>query len=354
MADQQVQSNSNFNLGEIFGMPFSEVLELIKNIKSHIRRIEIPKKDGSKRRITAPDEKLKFLQRRLYYYVFKQYKPTDYAHGFIARRNIKSNASPHVGATVLGKIDIKSFFDTISADHLKNCLFGNRGLCRRCKYHERMLDGKCHPSLYANKKKKYEFGCEEMKAVFIPTYCERRGYQPLIKTMIELCTLDGFTAQGFPTSPVLANIVMRGVDLRLAAFCKEHGIVYTRYADDLAFSSSTLTRDQLKALVLPKARRLLWAFQFRVNNKKISFVTRARRMRLCGVVINQKLSPTRQLVNTLRGQIHRATVMQPGQTTKKDIRHLKGITSFVMSIDRPKGEKYMSKLCEFERSRVAI
>lgn len=353
METSKVQSNSNFNLEEIFGMPFTEVQELVRNIKSHIRRIEIPKKDGSKRKITAPDTKLKFLQRRIYYYVLKQYRPTDYAHGFIARRNIKSNATPHVGAKVLGKIDIKSFFDTISSDHLKNCLFGNKNLCRRCKYHERMLDGKCNPSLYANKKKKFEFGCEEMKAVFIPTYCERRGFQPLIQTIIDLCTIDGFTAQGFPTSPVLANIVMRGVDLRLAKFCDENGIIYTRYADDLAFSSKTMSRDQLKSLVLPKVRRLLWAFKFRINNKKISFTTKARRMRLCGVVVNTKLSPTRQLVNTLRGQIHRATVIQPDQTTKKDIRHLKGVTSFVMSIDRLKGEKYMNKLREFDKSREA-
>jgi hypothetical protein len=266
----------------------------------------------------------------------------------VSRRSIATNAVPHIGTKVLGKIDIKSFFDSISVAHLQNCLFGNKNICRMCKYHERMCDGKCHPSLYKNKAQKFEFGCEEMKAIFIPTYCERTGYQPLFQSIIQLCTINGFTAQGFPTSPVLANIVMRGFDGSIAAFCSQHDIVYTRYADDLAFSSKTMSRDELKSLILPKVRHLLWAYHFRVNQKKISFTTRSRRMRLCGVVVNQKKSVSRDIVNSFRGEIHHVTVKHPEEATKKRLRHLKGVASFIMSIDRDKGAKYMQKIRDFE------
>src|ERR1035437_9313530 len=80
---QQPQLHSNFNLEHIFGVPTIEVDNVMDNMSHHVRKIEIPKKDGTMRRILAPDSRLKYMQKALYWRIFRRYKPNDCVHGFI-------------------------------------------------------------------------------------------------------------------------------------------------------------------------------------------------------------------------------------------------------------------------------
>lgn len=343
-------TKANFDLAAIFGHTIEEVDQIISDRERHIRKIQIPKKDGSKRTILAPDKDLKFLQKAIYWKLLMRYKPSEASHGFVRSRSIKTNADPHVGCSAIGKIDIKSFFDTISVKHLQNCLFGNKNICRMCRHYERMMNGLCNPSLYHNKAKPYKFKCEEMKAVFIPNYCQETGYQSLFSRVIDLCTIGGFTAQGFPTSPMLANIVMRGFDQTMINFCKEHNVVYTRYADDLAFSSKELDKHELKDLIQTKAYRLLWAYGFKPNVKKTIWKGKSGCMKICGVVVNVKTSIKRREVRLFRAKVHHAIVKNKDKTTKAELRALKGWASYLMAIDHDKGQKYMDQLTSFERA----
>lgn len=345
------QPHSNFNIPAILGKDLEKVDDIIKHKAMHVRLIEIPKKDGSKRKVLSPDGTLKYIQKSLYWKFFRRYKPSSVAHGFVSKHGIVTNAKLHVGAKALGKIDIKSFFDTICEKHLKNCLFGNKHICRYCKNYEKMLDGKCNPSLYKNKHKNFPHRCEEMKAVFIPEFCEKTGYQSLFNRVIELCTFEGSTAQGFPTSPVIANIVMRGFDKTMSKFCEENNVTYTRYADDLAFSSKDHDKKVLKGLIKSKAYRLLWAYGFKPNRKKTSWKSYAGRLKVCGVVVNEKTSIQKSEVHRFRAKVHHAVVKHAEQTTKSDLRRLKGWASYLMSVDKSKGDKYMTQLVTFEKSK---
>jgi len=340
----------NFDIAAILGKPIDEIDNIIQNKPAHIQKILIPKNDGSKRVIMAPDKDLKYLQKAIYWKILMKYRPSEAAHGFVRNRSIKTNAGPHVGCLSMGKIDIKSFFDTISTKHLENCLFGNKHVCRMCRHYERMMNGMCHPSLYINKNHNFKYKCEEMKALFIPEYCTATGYQSLFFRVIALCTVGGFTAQGFPTSPMLANIVMRGYDERMIEYCKQHNIVYTRYADDMSFSSMTATKTELKEIVQKKVYRLLWAFGFKPNIKKTMWKSRGGCMKVCGVVVNVKTSVKRRLVMLFRAQVHHATVKNKDRTTKSLLRKLKGWASYLMSIDSAKGQKYMAQLVAVERN----
>jgi len=345
------EAPSNFNIEQLLGASLEDIDEIIENKDAHIRRLSIPKKSGGLRSIIVPDKKLKYIQKGIYWRILKKYKPSDAAHGFVSKRGIVTNARLHVGASTLGKIDIKNFFDTISTDHLKNCLFGNKILCRSCKHYVRMMDGLCNPSLYHNKVKNYEFKCEEIKAVFIPDYCTATGYQSLITRVIELCTFNNFCAQGFPTSPVLANIVMRGFDKAMLEFSAQHNITYSRYADDLAFSSKTLGKSELAKLITNKAYQQLWAYNFRPNKKKTSWKGKAGRLKVCGIVVNKKTSIQKNVVRKFRSKVHHATVIDADKTTKKMIRKLKGWASYLMSVNQLQGRKYMDKLVAFEKSK---
>jgi RNA-directed DNA polymerase len=347
--DQNVKSN--FDIPYLFGRPLDEIDHIIANKDKHVLRLEIPKHDGTMRKILAPNGKLKYIQKSLYWKFFRRYKCSNAAHGFVSKRGIVSNAAQHVGCKSIGKIDIKSFFDTISTNHLKNVLFGNKNICRYCKYYERMLDKKCDPSIYKNKSTKFEYRCEEMKAIYIPHYCQETGYQSLFQRVMDACTYNGFAAQGFPTSPIIANIVMRGFDETMIRFCMEHGITYTRYADDLSFSSKTMDKHELKKLLQTKVYRLLWAYGFNPNRKKTNWKGHAGRMKVCGVVVNQKLSMQRSDLMLFRAKVHHAVVKESETTTKAKVRELKGYASYLMSIDKHQGDRYMAKLTDFEKSK---
>jgi len=333
---------------KILGKPLEEVDKIIKEKESHINRITIPKKDGSPRHVVAPGRDLKYVQKSLYWKFFRRYKPHEAAHGFVAKRGISTNADWHVGAMSLGKIDIKNFFDSISEDHLKNCLFGNKHICRYCKHYERMLDGLCDPSLYKNKTTDFKFKCDEIKAVYIPNYCEEVGYDSLFKRVIELCTYNGYTAQGFPSSPVIANIVLRGFDQTMEAYCYDNQVTYTRYADDLAFSSMKHTKEELRKIVMQKVYRQLYGYGFEANKKKTIFKSRTGRLKICSVVVNEKKNVQRSVMHKFRAKVHNFIVKFPEKATKTRLRSLKGFASFIMSINYDKGSYYMRKLLDFE------
>jgi len=345
------ERTSNFDFKMIFGKTREEVDAILNDKERHIHRFTIPKKDGSERVVIAPDDDLKHIQKFVYFRFLKRYSYHEAAHGFVPKRGIVTNATQHLRCISLGKVDIKSFFDSISVDHLKNCLFGNKNICRYCSKYTRMLDGKCHPSLYKNKVVNFEYKCEEIKAIFIPNYCDETGYQSLFKRVIEACTYNGFTAQGFPTSPMLANIVMRGFDIAMTEHCKQHGITYTRYADDLAFSSPTLSPLELMEKTKKKAYALLWAFKFSPKREKTRYRGKGSRLKICGVVINKNPNVQKSLFKKFRAKVHHAIYKFPDHTTKSRIRCLKGWASFLMSVNPEKGNKYMRQLTEFENKK---
>jgi len=341
---------SNFNLEHLLGNKVEVVDKIIADIDKHVKRIEIPKRDGTKRKILAPDSRLKYIQKRINWLIFMKFKPNPNAHGFIKKRGIATNAARHVGVNSIGHIDVKNFFDSISTNHMKNCLFGNKNICRYCKNYNKMLEGYCHPSIYKNKEQRFPHKCEELKAVYIPKYCEETGYESLFLRLISLCTYNGFAAQGFPTSPYLANIVIKGFDNKIAKLAVENNCNYTRYADDMTFSSNTLDKNQLRALFKQKCYRLLWAFGFAPNKKKTHWKD-VGRFKVCGVVVNEKLNIMRKTVRVFRAKVHNATVKNEARTTKTYIRKLKGWASYLMSVNREKGEKYMRLLTVFENRK---
>ena len=339
---------SNFDIESFFGKTLDYVDGILANKADHIKDYYIPKKDGTRRHVTAPDNDLKWLQKTIYWRFFSKYRSHNGAHGFVRHRGIVTGAKIHLKANCIGKIDIKSFFDTINVNHVKNVICGNRQICKMCKHYEDLMDGKCSPSIYHNKEIKYTHRCEELKALFIPDYCERTGYQSLFLRIIDACTYKGVTPQGFPTSPILANIVMKGFDKTMSEYCNEKEIAYSRYADDLAFSSLTKDVKTLKEDVKKKAYALLFAYGFTPNYKKTVWKSKTSRMKICGVVVNQVLNIPRWRYMNFKAQVFNATVRDADKTTKKDIKILKGFASFIMSINHNKGKKMMDKLTAFE------
>jgi RNA-directed DNA polymerase len=116
--------------------------------------------------------------------------PSSACHGFVAGSSTYRNAQPHLGAKLLLTADIEDFFPSIKAERVVSSLVGAR----------------------------------------IPV----EGAQ----LIAQLVTVRGHLPVGFSTSPMLSNLVCISLDRRLIALAAAHQAAYSRYADDLAFSSN--------------------------------------------------------------------------------------------------------------------
>jgi retron-type reverse transcriptase len=151
---------------------------------------------------------------------------------------------------------------------------------------------------------------------------ESIGYSPAVATLLALITtesprtkvvLDDRTywvaageralPQGACTSPALSNLVSRKLDRRLAGAATKLGWTYTRYADDLTFSTPSETN---LGLLFARIRHIVREEGFVVNEKKGRVQHRARRQTVTGIVVNDAPGVPREEVRRIRAILHRA------------------------------------------------
>lgn len=189
---------------------------------------EIRKKDGSLRLIKEPDKYLKIEQTYIHRLLINN--NLNCVHGFREQRGIITNALCHIEAIWSWHVDIAGFFPSINYKLVKNLL----------------------------------------KKQNIPPH-----YGPLMVDNDEL-------PQGSPASPKLANLAAYELDVRLMGLASKCGIVYTRYADDLTFSSNfSVDITKLSSVVI----HIIQSCGFKVKNTKTHLVL-GRYRSVTGILIN--------------------------------------------------------------------
>ncbi len=292
---------------------------------SHYHFWTIPKRDGSKRTITAPKRELKAVQRWLLRNVFEKLPVHHAAHGFLAARSIETNARVHAGADVIVKVDVKDFFPTITMKRVK-------GLLRRA-------------------------GIVESVATLIAllvTESPREIVQFRKKTLY-VAKGPRSLPQGAPTSPAITNAMCLRMDKRLVGLARTMGFSYTRYADDLAFSYRK-KRGQSAAPIgalLHGARRILEAEGFRVHNKKTTVMRSGNTQRITGLVVNEApgVPPARvprDVVRRLRAAIFNREKGRPVKEGES-LAQLKGLAAFVYMADARRGRAFLDRIAVLEK-----
>lgn len=191
------------------------------------REFSIPKKDGSRRLIEDPVPLLKRVQDRLADFLQAVYyfHRTAAAYGFIVRplddpepRHVLNNAKAHLGRPYLLNLDLEDFFHTIHRERV------------RLLFQAPLLD--------------------------FP--------EDLSELLAGLVTYKGRLPMGAPSSPVLSNLVSIPLDQDLQALAGAQELVYTRYADDMSFSSQRPIAEQAMAQIA----HLIESWEFRLNSEK--------------------------------------------------------------------------------------
>lgn len=164
---------------------------------------EIPKK-GGKREIYCinSSNKLYEIQKNLCNNFLSNIMLPDVVHGFKKETNYIEFLIPHIdfyGKNNYLRLDIKDFFGSINKKNIRNTL----------KYYFKPND---------------KLTEENIKII--------------IDRTIDILTYNNKLIQGAPSSPIISNIIFRQIDIRIEKYCRCFHINYTRYADDMLFSSN--------------------------------------------------------------------------------------------------------------------
>ncbi|WP_126247816.1 reverse transcriptase family protein [Chitinophaga rhizosphaerae] len=188
-------------------------------------------------------QRLRDLHNRIYDKIFSKIELPDHLHGCTKGRGNITNTRPHQGKLYKFHTDLKSYFDFVT-----------------------------NKMVYSN--------------------LRRLGFsQKVARLLTAATTFRGHLAQGPPTSPFLANIAGFDMDNELLELCKAHRITYTRYVDDLGFSS----QEDFQALV-PRIIEIINKYGFYIGYKKTKY--KAGRLVVTGADIGQNgLRPTQKLLD---------------------------------------------------------
>ncbi len=288
---------------------------------SHYQRFAIPKKSGGERIISAPMPRLKRAQYWLLENILNKIPVTDSAQGFVKRRNIVSNALPHVAKAVVVNLDLENFFPSISYARVK-------GIYRQLGYSEEVATL-----------------CAMLSTEPQTTAYELDGQRYFVKT--------GAAAlpQGAPTSPALSNLLCRRLDKRMRGAAAKLGFAYTRYADDLTFSADGVDNLAVKKL-LWRVRKIVESEGLKVHPHKTHVMRKHQRQEVTGVVVNQKPSVCRDELRKFRALLFQIDKDGPeGKRWREGslFDSIEGFAHFVAMVDPDKGRPLRQRVAELRR-----
>jgi RNA-directed DNA polymerase len=243
---------------------------------TRFRTFEIPKADGTMRTIDAPVGAQKLAQRNLADLLQACRSEIDattgrrpLSHGFRPGRSILTNARLHTGRRYVLNLDLEDFFPT------------------------------------------FNFG--RVRGFFIKD--EHFALHPAVATVIaQIACWNNGLPQGGPSSPIISDLIAHILDARLVRLAKAHKATYSRYADDLTFSTNR--KDFPTALALTDEAsaggwalgdELVQAIQsrgFAINPAKTRMQVRASRQMVTGLTVNRKVNVTQEYYRSVRAMCH--------------------------------------------------
>lgn len=225
----------------------------------------IAKKSGGSRHISAPVNGLKSIQTYLNIIFQAIYEPSQWAMGFAQNRSVVDNAQMHIGQNYVFNLDLKDFFPSIPQARVWGRL----------------------------KARPFNFN-QELANVIAGLCCMKVVSEESEKFILP---------QGAPTSPLLTNAICDKLDYKLAKLASHFGLKYSRYADDITFSSmhNVYQKDSrfMKALF-----QIIQDQGFSVNEAKTRLQKKGSRQEVTGLIVSEKVNVTRKYVEDIRNILY--------------------------------------------------
>lgn len=235
--------------------------------RSRYRTFDIPKKAGGQRRIAAPTRRLRTLQLKVAYLLDTVYSPHPYAYAYIrgGDRTIVSHAQRHCKQRLVLNFDLKDFFPTITFQRIRGMLLG-----KPFSFPERVATALAHIACF-------------------------KGSLPI----------------GSPCSPVISNMICRRLDRDLSALARNNQCRYSRYADDITFStrrtrfpSEIYTSSGEDSHLGIEVTRLVVSNGFAINEPKTRIRSSDQRQEVTGLTVNRRPNVRPKFVSKIRAMLH--------------------------------------------------
>lgn len=238
----------------------------------------LPKKKSGFREINAPTGSLKTIQKKLAYILNLIYKDKPCVYGFLKSKNIKKNAKQHCKKNYIFNLDLKDFFSSIHFGRVRGMLLK-------------------------------------------PPYNISNNAATVIA---QLACKNGLLPQGAPSSPVITNMIFRPLDTQLINLAKKYSITYTRYADDISFSSRKSFPKEIvyfntnnELCVGLKLNEIISANSFTINSNKVFLNYKNSRQEVTGLIVNKFPNLKREYIRNLRAILHNCSKNGIYETAKK-------------------------------------
>lgn len=304
---------SKAELALLLGINVSHLTNVLYRLRpeTQYESFMIAKRSGGFRIIHAPSDALKSIQKALSFLLqdciqeINRSKGDDFkstlSHGFVRERSILTNAARHIGKNNVLNIDLKNFFESFNFGRVRGFFIENKNF---------KLD-------------------------------------PAVATVIaQIACYDNKLPQGSPSSPVIANLITHSLDIRLASLAKKNSCTYSRYADDITFStrrkkfpSSLMIEGERGYIPGKRLSSEIKRAGFDINNSKTRIQYKDSRQDVTGLVANKKPSVRREYWRTVRSQCH--SLFSTGSFTDKiletsvagNIFVLEGRLNFIDQVD---------------------
>jgi RNA-directed DNA polymerase len=336
---------SLMHLSLLSGVRWTRLRSIVKReqLKNDYQVYPKRKASGGQRWICVPNVEVRAVQDWIASYILNSSGATTMlskaSRAYSKGCSILHNAEQHSGAPWMVKIDIHSFFESVSERQVY-WVFRKLGypallsfemarICTRrtppAKDHSRLRDVKWR-------------------------WNER--YRGLRKTVPYDAAQSGHLPQGAPTSPMLSNLIALKLDEQVTQVASEFGGVYTRYADDLIVSFSEGSQAKCQT-VLRHIRRILGTHGFVINRKKTHILGPGARKTVTGLVVNDSRPRLkRQTKNHIEVALHyietKGLIEHAYFVRSKHpigyLNHLSGLIEFARSIEPAFGEKALQRL----------
>lgn len=289
------------DLADYLNIPPSKITYILfkRGVDSYYTEFEIPKKSGEPRRICAPTGDLKGVQRQLADALWEHQKSIyeelgikpNISHAFEEGKSIITNAKIHRNKRIIVNVDLSDFFDSIH-------------IGRVCGFFEKN------------------------KHFNLP-------HEPAI-TIAQLACYQGKLPQGAPTSPIITNLICQVLDMHLLSFAKRYKLDYTRYADDITFSTNDKAFLETWNSFYDELEEKIKKAGFSLNEKKTRITYRDSKQVVTGLVVNKKISVDHAYCRNVRAMAH--SLYTNGSYSvdgvEGNIRQLEGRFAFIDQIEK--------------------
>nr|MDO8119441.1 reverse transcriptase family protein [Candidatus Sigynarchaeota archaeon] len=234
------------------------------------RHIQIPKRGGGTRDIYSPDPWLGSVQEKILRGILECVQPHHACHGFRKYHSVVTNARQHAFSKVIWKVDLKDFFPSITHAQIMRVFL--------------------------------EIGYSQPVASILANACAMFPRVRAGKVLSAAPSRPPFLPQGACTSPALSNLVLINIDARLDAIANDNHFRYSRYADDLVFSSKrykTVPKSFMRDI-----RSTIEENGFHVNPHKLAIATRHTKQVVTGILVNNGCALPRPWLRKLRSALH--------------------------------------------------